>query len=102
MPSATLADDDYHRVADLLSFRGFRGVYMLEGFLSAVSNGLTFVYPSQTQPPAAEAGTPLAVGASAGFGPVQSKEIAWDLRELWVRNTTAGSNATVVLNARTV
>ena len=99
MPSATLSDDVYHWVSDFLSLVGTRGVIMTEGFLSAVSNGLTFRYGDDTQPATADPGTPVAVGGSAGFGPVQSKEAGWDLRKLWVRNTTAGSNATVVLNA---
>lgn len=101
MPSAALSDDAYHRVSDLLNLLGASGVVMTEGFLSAVSNGLTFRYGDETTPATAEAGTPVAVGGSAGFGPVKDKAAGWDLRRMWVRNTVVGSNATVVLNAVT-
>lgn len=102
MPVATLANDDYNRVTDLFKLLGNQGVLMLEGFLSATTNAAVFRYGDDTPPGTSEAGTPLAVGATAGFGPVTSKDAAWDLRKLWVRNATAGSNATVALNQRAV
>lgn len=100
MPSATLADDLYHRVTDIMAIPGPSTGILTEGFLSAVTNGMTFRYGDDTQPATALPGTPLAAGASAGFGPVMDVAAGWDLRLLWVRNSSAGNNATVVLNAR--
>jgi len=100
MPSVTMTDDAFHRISDLMAL-GLKPI-MLEGFLSATTNGLTFRYGDDTTPGSTEGGTQVPAAASAGFGPAASREAGWDLRLLWVRNTTAGSNAVVALNSRTV
>lgn len=95
--TATLADDNYHRFSDLVG--ADKGLAMLEGFLGAQTNGFTWRIGPSTTPAATEAGDPIVANSGRGFGPVRDVLAGWWLDELWVRNTLAGSNATVVLNA---
>lgn len=93
MPSATLQNDNFIDLATLLNLAPT--ARLRDGFLSPSTNGLTFVYPSDTMPTSTDPGTPIPAGASAGFGPLPD---GYELRRLWVRNTTIGSNAVVSLN----
>lgn len=97
MPSATLADDSYHRLTDLLGIA--RTARLTEAFLSAVTNGLIWRYGDNAQPAATDPGTEIGSGGSVGLGPVRGPALAWDANRMWVRNATGGANATVVLNA---
>lgn len=89
----TLAADAYRSLADLLGFQGSRA-RVLGGVLQAQLNGATVrIVPRGSGVPAtADAGTKLAADAPLGFQ--ASDEVMLD--EVWVRNTTAGSNARLV------
>lgn len=96
MPSATLTDDAYHSLAELFGLLGaVRRVK--DGFLYALTNGATWLYGNETTPTTATAGGPIATGAGVVLG--TGKPPGWRLDRIWVRNTTAGSNATLQLSA---
>lgn len=88
-------------MTDVGGLNGATGYYLFEGELDAQSNGLTYRYGDDAQPADTDGGPQIPVGGGRTFGPVYSFEAAWDLRKLWVRNTTPGSNATVVFVGRT-
>lgn len=96
MVSAALVDDAFHSLAELFGLLGGNAVIMSEGFLYARTNGFTWRYGDETTPTTASTGAPVPADGGAGFGPTST--VGWDLGKLWVRNTTAGSNATIVLN----
>lgn len=96
MPTVTLADDNYHSLAQLFGFLGARWE-MYDGWVYAVTNGLTFRYGDETAPGATDPGGPIP--ASGGITVDNAAEgNGYRLDLLWVRNTTAGSNAVVVAN----
>jgi hypothetical protein len=95
--AATLADDNWHRVTELLALEGVVA-YITEAFVSVVTNGLTFVIlPLGSSPVAATQGDPFPAGSKMGLGPASGKYKGWPLHLLWVKNTTAGSNGTLVV-----
>lgn len=95
--SGTLAADAYRSLMDLLALGvggSAAGVTILGGILQAQTNGATVrIVPRGSPAPAtADAGTTLAAGAGIGLQATDQ----WRLDEIWVRNTTAGQNATLV------
>lgn len=93
----TFADDAFHRVSDLAGQPG-NDVRMLEGFIEAQTNGVKFRYGPDSQPSATDGGGLISANSGRGVGPVRDVNAAWDMRRLWVRNATAGSNALLVMN----
>lgn len=91
-----MTDDNWHSLAELLGILGQRAA-LIEGFLQAQTNDMLFRYGDETQPKATDGGILVAASSGVGIGPVRDPLAAWDLRVLWVRNKTAGSNTTVVL-----
>lgn len=93
----TLAADAFRSLADLFGFLGTKAT-IVEGFIQAQTNGATLrIVPRGSPAPAtADKGFALAAGAAAGLGPVRHLEAGARLDEIWVRNTTAGSNAVLV------
>ena len=94
----TLAADAYRSLVDLFGFPGQTRVFIVEGFVDIALNGATFrVVPPGTPPPAtADPGSPRAAGGVMGFGPASGVYKGYPLHALWVRNTTAGSNAQII------
>jgi len=95
--TGTFTADTYRNLVDLfgLGLGGFpQGVQIVGGFLQAQGQGATFrMVPRGSPAPAtAEGGNTLSAGAGIGL----QKTDEWRLDEIWMRNTTAGSNATVV------
>lgn len=91
----TEADDAYHSVVELFGFpqlvaRIVAGTLQVQGF------GATLRYnPRRTPAPDTTlGGTAIAAGAGLGY---QASDRA-RLDELWLRNTVAGSNATIVFS----
>lgn len=92
--------DNYRTVADLFGVAGISvGAKLVEGFIQALTNGATLYVASDTTdvPGPTDPGFSLAVGAGQGWGPAYRSDAALDLANVWVRNTTAGSNATVIV-----
>lgn len=89
----TLAADGYRNLLDLFGL-GVAHVNVVGGLLQAQTNGATvrIVPRGSPKPSDADAGTTLAAGAGIGFQ--ESDFIRLD--EIWVRNTTAASNARLV------
>lgn len=89
--------DGYRSLSDLLlkslKVRGFR---LPNGTIQIKTNGATFDYGSQPEDLAAGVGQDLGAGTSIGMN--SDLEAAWDLAEIWVRNTTPGSIATIICN----
>lgn len=89
--------DSYRSLADLLlgitaKESGYR---VPNGLVTVATNGATFAYGQQPTDLAAGVGHPVAAGD--GFGMNSDLEAAWDLAEVWVRNTTALSVAVVTV-----
>lgn len=93
--AVALADDDFHSISDLIGFDVASGPFLLEGFIQAQTFGLIVRFGDQAQPPKALGGLSLVAGGALGVGPVRDPAASWFLNELWVRNATAGSNATL-------
>lgn len=90
--------DAYRNLADLLlgNKKALSGYRVPNGTIMAITNGLTLAYGQQPQDLDAGVGQPIAAGAGIGLN--SDLEAAWDLAEIWVRNTTPASNAVVVVN----
>lgn len=93
----TLADDNYHSLGELFGIRS-DDLVALEGFIKVQTNGLTMVTGWKTLPPTTLAGDDVVTGGGRTVGPVQNPLAGWRLNTTWFRNTTAGSNGTVVVN----
>lgn len=94
--SGTFAADDFRNLLDLFALGGQypNGLQIVGGLLQAQSNGATVrIVPRGSPAPAtADAGSALSAGSGVGLQMTDQ----WRLDEVWVRNTTAGQNATVV------
>lgn len=96
--SGTFAADSYRNLVDLFGLgiggANVNGFDIIGGVIQAQVKGATLrVVPrGSTAPATTDPGTDLAVGAGLGFQMTDQ----WALDEIWVRNTTAGQNATVV------
>lgn len=95
--SGTFAADAYRNLLDLFGLGiggSANGFDIVGGILQAQTNGATIrIVPRGSPAPAtADAGTALATGAGVGLQMTDQ----WRLDEIWARNTTAGSNATLV------
>lgn len=94
--TATLADDLYHSLAELGGLQGGKARYALELVLQAQTNGMTVRFGDDSQPATAAVGVDITAGSGNTWGPARDKEAAWRIDQVWVRNTTAGSNARVI------
>lgn len=94
--SGTLAADAWRRLNDLLGLNVFTKARILEGFINIQTNGATLGIFPDSAPDTADAGFAISAGAAIGLGPAKDSDAAWALEDIWVRNSTAGSNATVV------
>lgn len=92
----TFTADGYRSLASLAGTEG-QAPALTEGVVQAQSNGATLRFGDETTPAATDPGVALAVGAALGIGPVKDPAAAWPLSRVWVRNTTPGSNALVVV-----
>lgn len=95
------AGDDYRTVADYLGLPSGVPLRLVEGWIQAQTNGLTFFVsePGINQPTAAaNPGIAVTAGGAPGTGPTSPDAALYDLGTTWVRNTTAGSNSTVVVS----
>jgi hypothetical protein len=98
--SGTLAADTWRAVLDLLSLPQTAKVRIVEGFLQVQDNGLTFRLINEGEPaPTGSTGVGIARAkdSMSTFGPASGRYRGYPLDRLWVRNTTAGSNGSVVL-----
>lgn len=96
--SGTLAADTWRSVLDLLGLPQTAEVYVREGFLNVQTNGGTFVLvPKGGQAPSGSSGVGVAraAGSISTFGPTSGTYRGYPLHRLWVRNTSAGANATL-------
>lgn len=95
--NGTLAADAYRSLADLFGFLGMQAT-IVEGFVQAQTNGATvrIVPRGATAPATGDSGLVLGVNAAIGLGPVQTIDAGVRLDEVWVRNTTAGSNSLLI------
>lgn len=88
--------DSYTRLLDVVGLNSVARLEVVEGFLTFQSFGAT-VYYGTTKPPASAAGTQWGAGSGFGLGPRRDKGAGWRLDRVWVKNTTAGSNAVAVV-----
>lgn len=98
--AGTLAADTWRAVQDLLGFPPATKVYLREGFIQVQDNGLTFLLvPDDSPAPTGStgAGVARAKDSTSGFGPANGPYKGYPVHRLYVRNTTAGSNGTVVV-----
>lgn len=95
--AVAMSDDAFHSVADLIGFDLAGGPALLEGFIQAQSFGLVVRFGDQSTPPTAAGGLALTAGTAIGVGPVRDSRASWPLDQVWVRNATAGSNATLAV-----
>lgn len=96
--AAQTVGDAYRSLADLcLSMPGVESGYRLpDNLLWCNTNGMTVAYGAQ--PSDLSTGPGATVQASAGVGVgFGDPERSWDMAEVWVRNTVAGSAAQVVV-----
>jgi hypothetical protein len=96
------AGDSYRTLADLMGFAPSRNnpIFVGEGTLKAQGNGFTWLItePGDDAPAATADGDQIATGGGTAWGPAREvKSSLIDLSNTWVRNTTAGQNAKVVL-----
>lgn len=94
--SGTLAADTFRALVDLFGFPSVTPVRIVGGTLTVAGNPavIRIVAAGSPAPATADPGTDVA--ADAGIGIQESDD--WYLSELWVRNGTAGSNATVTFS----
>lgn len=92
----TFAADAYRSLADLAGEPSGNRV-LVEGFIQAQTNGITLRLGDKTMPGATDGGIAIAAAGGLGVGPVKDRSAAWPLGSIWVRNTTAGSNAVLVV-----
>lgn len=97
-PSATVGDS-YRSLADLLlASPGTESGYRLpDGLLFVQTNGVTVAYGGQPSDLSTGPGAPIPAGAGVGIGGHGNPEVAWDLAEIWVRNSAPGSNGIISL-----
>lgn len=88
--------DAYTRLVDVVGMNAVARMEMVEGFLTFQTFGCT-VYYGLTKPSAAQAGSQWLAGSGFGLGPRQTKGTGWRLDRIWLKNTTAGSASTAVL-----
>lgn len=96
--ASAIVGDTYRSLADLLlSSPGTESGYKLpDNLIFFNTNGATVAYGAQPSELTVGVGAAYAAGAGVGMG-YGNPDQAWDLAEVWVRNTTAGSNAVVVV-----
>jgi hypothetical protein len=87
------ADDDWESIAELGGFPGIP-VVLIEALVGAITNAAYIRY-QPLRPETGEVGIQISAGAGAGFGPVQPVS-GYPLQQIWVRNVSAGSDATIV------
>lgn len=95
--SGTFAADAYRNLVDLLGLGvggSPAGFSILGGMLQAQNFGVTMRMVPRGSPAPATADPGTAITAGSGIG-LQATD-QWRLDEIWVRNSAAGSNATVV------
>jgi len=97
----TLADDNWRSIMDLLGL-GQTEAYLVEGFVQVQTNGAIFSLASKWG--AAPTGTSggginRPAGTEAAYGPATGAQgyFGYPLARLYVRNATAGSNATIAV-----
>ncbi len=102
--SGTLAADAFRSLADLCLSDPNRieDVIMGEGFVGVTGNAAVLLYGPETNPATTDGGITVAVNGGVAVGPVRDPRAGWDLRRWWVRNATAGANATVAINGVSV
>lgn len=97
--SATMANDAYNNVAAAIGLMPGRKYPVVEGALQVLTFGLTF-FLGVDQPATTTAGQAYAVSQGLATDRADPREVPlFDLSEMWVRNTVAGSNGTVVVVA---
>lgn len=97
----TLANDNWRSLLDLLGLPATAtAARLVEGSLNVQTNGLTtrLVPPGGVVPSgSAGAGTQRAAGSVSGYGPAGGAYRGYPIGQMWVRNTSVGANATVVV-----
>ena len=96
--ASAVVGDSYSRLIDLLSMPGVKAEYV-EGFVTFQSFGATVFYQSAggDAPLSGSVGVQWAAGSGFGLGPRQTPGAGWRLDRIWLKNTTAGSAAVVVV-----
>lgn len=94
--TGTFAADAFRSLADLLGIVGSQAV-IVEGFIQAQGFGATLrIEPrGSPAPDTAAGGFQLTSGAAIGLGPIKAMDAGVRLDEVWARNSSAGSNATL-------
>ncbi len=87
--------DSYTSLAELFNFERENGIRIPNATLKILNQSATITYGKRPNDPVG-IGDPIAAGSGISFD--ATIDNAWDLGQIWIRNTTALSIATVVLN----